>query len=136
MKWTTIGVLFFHAFVCFLFIKYTDGLLYVDPYGDLIFTDDLSSSGSDDNSFAFFIGISSLFIGIIAFFFKPSKLNFLALSISALTLELICVLLIQAGNIFQTIWYSGNVLLILVVMIPPILLVINAFANRIRLKEE
>lgn len=127
MKWVSIVILFSHVLMCFLFIEFTNGLLYIDPYGDLFYVNDLNSSGSEDNSFAFFTGVSSLFIGLLSLFFKPSRLSFLALSISALILLLVSVVLIQVGSICQTVWYGRNFLLALVVLAPPLLVIINVF---------
>lgn len=94
------------AIFCILFYNATNGLTYLEA-GELRYTRELFSSGSDDDVSIYLIGIISLLASVISFFVTSSRYLTL-ISIIVASLQLFSLILIQVGSIFITMFYSWN----------------------------
>lgn len=97
---------------CFLFIKYTDGLGYMEG-DEFYYTSQLQSSGSDDDVSIYSLRLVSLLFFVISIF---SKRKYRVLSFYLL-FSYFPFFLIQMGEIDSTIIHGNYVLLIIVSII-------------------
>ena len=92
--------------LCVLFNHASDGLTYFEA-GELKYTRELFSSGSDDDVAIYLIGIISLIASVISFFVtSPKYLSLVVIIVAAL--QLFSLILIEVGSILITIFYSWN----------------------------
>lgn len=102
IKWLyLLGTIF-----CVLFNYASDGLTYFEA-GELKYTRELFSSGSDDDVAIYLIGIISLIASVISFFVtSPKYLSLVVIIVAAL--QLLSLILIEVGSILITIFYNWD----------------------------
>ncbi len=96
---------------CFLFIKYTEGVGYIQG-DDFYYTSQLQSSGSDDDVSIFSLGLTTILFLFISIFLKR---KYRVLSFYLLFAYFL-LFLIQMGDIDSTILHGNFALLIIVVI--------------------
>ncbi len=119
-------------FCCYMFLFHTKGLIYHenDNYFPVKL---LKSSGSDDDAFAFYIGILSILFFIILIIKKWSSKILIFLSFTFLFFQTLCIFIIQMGDITITIIRENNYYLLYIILYP-IAVVLILFADKIRNK--
>lgn len=112
--------------LCFYFLNYTRGLIYLGGFYERIPVTKLQSSGDEDN---FAIGVLMIFYIILFFLlmFRWNQRRLFYLMIVFTFLFFLSIALIQKGEIISTIFKDGNISLFFVIIIPFLILSLSYF---------
>jgi hypothetical protein len=108
----------FLLYSCYFFYFKTKGLIYVTNQGFIEYTNNLQSSGSEDNIFVFPIMLVYSILLVFTLFYGKNKKMFFYLSSLSFFIFIISLLFIQMGEITSTIFKDGNVCLIFIILLP------------------
>lgn len=103
----------FQIINCYIFSKFTIGLLFLDTFGKYSPISSLQSSGSDDDVSIFIISLLYFFY-LIVLLFKKSLSSLIVLNILIIILMILSSSLMQMASVYDTILGGKNIILFII----------------------
>lgn len=120
----------FQILSCYIFLKHTDGFIYLIDDG-FDYTKNLQSSGGEDEASIFFVMLFYIIYFILSLIFWSNKV-LLRLLVFTIIMHILSLSLIQMGSIYQTIIKDKNLWLLFIMINPILMFLILSIKNKLK----